>query len=82
MAKTIPRETRREGQWKTKRCTIWMKGPKKRRESVCLMLRSYFSHIPSNVANMQIVRFNNNGSFEQASFAKTNFFLIAKVKAC
>jgi hypothetical protein len=57
MAKTITRETKREGQSKAKRCTCPM-NQKKGKKLVPLVIGSYFLHGPSNVANMQIVKFN------------------------
>jgi len=58
MVGTIIGETKREGQRKVKRCTTH-KNPKKK--LVPLVVGSYFTHSPSNVACMQIIRSNNNG---------------------
>jgi len=52
-------ETKREGQKKAKKhtaCTI-----KKMRASSLVLVRSYLTHGPSNVACTQIVRSNSNG---------------------
>jgi hypothetical protein len=40
-----------------------LKGPKIGREPVFLVVGSYFTHGPSNVTYMQIVRFNNSGRY-------------------
>jgi hypothetical protein len=55
MAKIIAREIKREGQKKAKR--------QKRRELIPLVVGNYFTHYPSNVIQMLIVRFNNNKRF-------------------
>jgi hypothetical protein len=55
MIGTITRETKREGQRKAKRNTTCM-NPKKGKEPVPLMVRSYFTHSPSNVPCMQILK--------------------------
>ncbi len=54
MVRTITRETKREGQ-KTQN----LHEPKTNLDP--LMIGSYFTHNPSNVIYMQIVRFNSNG---------------------
>ncbi len=56
MAGTMARETKREGQ---KRHSPWE--PKKRKILVPLVVGSYFTQSPSNVAYMQIVISNSNG---------------------
>jgi hypothetical protein len=65
MDRTIPRETKMGRPKKAKRRTTPRaqkeKGPKRGRELVSLAVGSYFTHGPSNVKNMQIVRFNSNG---------------------
>ncbi len=58
MAETITRETKREGQKMYN-----LQEPKKRRKLVLLVVGSYLTHDPSNVACMQIVRSNSNGRF-------------------
>jgi hypothetical protein len=65
MAKTIIGETKKEGQRKAKRRKT-CKNQKKRkgRKLVFLMVGSYFTHYPSNVACMQIVKSNSNGRFK------------------
>jgi hypothetical protein len=59
MAKTITRETKREGQRKAKRW-IAHKNWNKERANL-LMVGSYLTHNPSNVTCMQIMRSSNNG---------------------
>jgi hypothetical protein len=57
MAGTIKGETKREGQK-----THNSHEPKKKgRELISLVVGSYFTHYPSNVTYMQIVRSNTNG---------------------
>jgi hypothetical protein len=53
MAKTITRETKREGQKKAKRCIAHMN--QKNGEIVPFVVGNYLTHIPSNVTYMQIV---------------------------
>ncbi len=60
MAKTIPRETKRRRPKKGQE-THNLKGPKRGREPIFLVVGSYFTHGPSNVTCMQIVRFNSIG---------------------
>jgi len=57
MARTIIRETKREGQKKDTQPI----GTKKGRKLVLLMVRTYLTHNPLNVTCMQIMRFNCNG---------------------
>jgi hypothetical protein len=56
MAKTITRETKREGQKMNN-----LQEPKKKRELVPFTIGSYFTHGFFNVTCTQIVRSNNNG---------------------
>jgi hypothetical protein len=49
---------------------------KKGRELVPLVVGSYFSHGPSNVVQMQIVKSNNNGSFRTSITRQCNFFFL------
>jgi hypothetical protein len=60
MARTITKETKKEGQGKAKRRTT-QKNKKKRRELVPLMVGSYLTHNGFNVVNMQIMGSNSNG---------------------
>jgi len=66
MARTIIRETKREGQRKVKKPTT-CRNPKKGRKLVLLVGGNSLTHGPSNVTSMQIVRFNNNGRFRTNS---------------
>jgi len=59
MVGTITREVKREGQKKAKRHNP--QEVEKGKELVPLMVGKYFTHSPSNVACMQIVKYNNNG---------------------
>jgi len=56
MAKTIIGEIKKEGQKMQN-----PQKPEKGRELIPLMVGSYFTHDPSNVTCMQIVRSNSNG---------------------
>ncbi len=56
MAETITGETKREGQR-----TFNSQEPKKGRKLVPLMVQNYFTHNPSSVPYIQIMRYNNNG---------------------
>jgi hypothetical protein len=56
MARTIIRETKREGQKMHN-----MQDPKQGRELIPLMVGNYFTHNPSKVTCMQIVGSNSNG---------------------
>jgi hypothetical protein len=58
MAKTIKWKTK--GRAKERPKEVQPKGTKERRGLILLVVRSYFTHNPSNVANMRIVRSNNN----------------------
>jgi hypothetical protein len=51
MAKTIPRETKRRRPKKGQE-THNLKGPKRGREPISLVVGSYFTHGPSNVTCM------------------------------
>jgi len=59
MAGTIIGETKREGQIKDKRHTT-CKNQKKGRELVPLVVGSYFTHGPSIVSHMQIMKSHSN----------------------
>jgi hypothetical protein len=61
MAGTITWETKKEGQRKTKRHTAYKNTKKRERVSPSRGGKKPFHPRPSNVACMQIVRFNNNG---------------------
>jgi hypothetical protein len=73
MAETILGETKREGQ---KRHNL--KGPKRGRKLVSLMVGSYLTHNLFNVANMQILRFNNNGRFKTNIICQRNLLIYNK----
>jgi hypothetical protein len=75
MAITVTGETKREGQ--TKRHTA-RKNQKKGRELVPLMVQSYLTHGPFNVASMQIVKFNSNGGFRTSITRQCNLPLYNK----
>ncbi len=60
MAKIIARETKRRRSKKGQE-THNRKGPKRGRGPISLAVGSYFTHGPSNVTCMQIVRFNSTG---------------------
>jgi len=60
MVGTITGETKNEGQRKAKK-HIAYKNQKKRKQLVPLVVRSYLTHNPYNVACKQIVRFKSNG---------------------
>jgi hypothetical protein len=60
MVGNIASETKSEGQRKAKRQTTRM-NQTKRKELVPLVVGSFLTHGPSNVAHMQIMRSNNNG---------------------
>jgi hypothetical protein len=51
---------------------------KKGKELVSLMVGSYLTHNPSNVAFMQIVKSNSNGRFRTSVTCQHNFFLYSK----
>jgi hypothetical protein len=60
MVRTIPGETKR-GRPKKGQKMHSPKGPKKGTELVSLMLKSYLTHGPSYVTNMQIMKSNSSG---------------------
>jgi hypothetical protein len=62
MVGTITQKTK--GKVKEKLKDTQPVGIKKGRELVLLVVGSYLTHNPSNVTNMQIVRFNNNRRFK------------------
>jgi hypothetical protein len=51
---------------------------KKGRKLVLFMVGSYFTHSPSNVASMQIVKSNNNGRSKTNITCQHNLFLYNK----
>ncbi len=61
MVRTITRETKKEGQRKAKRHTTYMN--KIKSNLILLMIGSHFTHDPSNVTCIQIMKFNSNGRF-------------------
>jgi 2-phosphoglycerate kinase len=77
MIETIIGETKREGQRKAKRYTTF-RNQKNRRELILFMVGSVLTHGPSNVANMKIVRLNNNGRFRTNMTCQCNFLLYSK----
>ncbi len=77
MVKTITRKTKMEGQRKAKKRTAH-KNQKKGRELIPLMVGSYLTHDPSNVAYMQIVSLNNNGRSRTNITRQHNFPLYSK----
>jgi hypothetical protein len=72
MAGAITEETKKEGQRNAKRHTTH-KNKKKRKELILLVVGNYFTHNPSIVANMQIMKFNSNGSFRTNITRQHNF---------
>jgi hypothetical protein len=61
MAGNITEKTKGEAKEKPKDSQL--AGIKERRELVPLVVRSYLTHTPSNVASMEIVRSGNNKMF-------------------
>jgi hypothetical protein len=57
MFETITRETKKEGQKRPKNTQL--AGTKKGKKLVFLVVETYFTHGSSNVAYMQIMKFNN-----------------------
>jgi hypothetical protein len=51
---------------------------KKRKKLVPLMVGNYFTHGPSNVTCMQIMKFNTNGRFRTSITYQHNLFLFSK----
>jgi hypothetical protein len=70
MVGIITRETKKEGQRKAKRCTTCK--PKKGRELIPLVVGSYFTHGPPNVACTQIMGFNSNGRSKTSIVCQCN----------
>jgi hypothetical protein len=62
MTRTIKKETKREGQKKTKRRTT-CKNQKKGKKLVPFMVGGNLTHGPFNVTYMQIMKSNSNGKF-------------------
>jgi hypothetical protein len=79
MVGTKTRERKREGQRKAKR-RITCKNQEKEGELAPLVVGNYFTHNPSNVTCMQIVRSNNNGRSKTNIIFNTIFFFIIDVK--
>jgi RNA recognition motif-containing protein len=73
MAGTITKETKKEGQRMHN-----PQEPKKRRKQVPLMVGNYFTHSPSNVTCMQIVRYNSNERSRTSITRQHNFPLYSK----
>ncbi len=73
MVETIPRETKK-GTSKKGQKTHSPKGPKRERASLSFMVRSYLTHMPSNVMNMQIMKSNNNGRSRTRIAYQSNLF--------
>ncbi len=48
------------------------KGPKRKKKLVSLMVGNYFTHNPSNVANMQKMKSNNNKRFRTSIACQSN----------
>jgi hypothetical protein len=85
MVRTITGEIKKEGQRKAKRRTthkiqkkLKKRKIKKRRKLVPLMVGSYLSHGPFNVACMQIMRSNSNGGSKINITRQCNLFLYSK----
>jgi hypothetical protein len=79
MAGTIIGETKREGQRKARR-RIACKNQKKGRELASLVVGSYFTHNPSHVICMQIVRSNSNERSRISITPNTIFLFIVEAK--
>jgi hypothetical protein len=69
MVRTIARETKREGQKMNNLHELKKKG----KELIPLVVGSYFTHNPSNVTCMQIMRSNSNGRFRTSITCQHNF---------
>jgi len=80
MAITIPRKTKR-GRPNKGQKTHSLKGPKRGREPIFLVVGSYFTHGPSNVACMQIVTFNSSGRSRTSITCQNNLPLYSKGKS-
>jgi hypothetical protein len=77
MVGTITRETKREGPRKTKGRTI-CRNQKKGKELILLVVGSYFTHSPSNVICMQIMRSNSSGRFITNIIRQRNLLIYSK----
>jgi hypothetical protein len=73
MAGTITQKTKGEAKEKPKDSQL--AGIKERRELVPLVVGSYFTHSPSNVASMQIVRSDNKTLFRTSISYQHNLSL-------
>jgi hypothetical protein len=77
MARIILGEAKR-GRLKKSQKTHNLKGPKKGRKLVFLVVGSYFTHGPFNVTYMQIVGFNSSGRFKTNITCQCNILLYGK----
>jgi hypothetical protein len=71
-----PSQGRQKGKAKERSKDIDTKNQKKARKLIPLMVQSYLTHGPSNVANMQIVRFNSNGRSRTSITYQHNIFFL------
>jgi hypothetical protein len=76
VAKTITHTTK--GRPKKGQKDVKPKGTKEGRELVPFMVESYFTHSPSNVICMQIVKFNSNKRFRTSIICQCNLFFYNK----
>ncbi len=78
MVKTIIGETKREGQKEAKKHTTH-KNQRKGRKLILFVVGSYLTHSPSNVACMQIMKFNNNGRSRTSIICQYNLPFYSKI---
>jgi hypothetical protein len=76
MVGTITRKTK--GKAKKRPKVVQPTSTKERKELVPLMVGSYLTHNPSNLACMQIVRSNNDRRFKTSISHQCNLFLYNK----
>jgi hypothetical protein len=72
MVGTIIGEIKKASQRKAKRQTTCMNQRKKKKKLVLLMVEGYFTHDPSNVTCMQVMRSNSNGKSRTCTTCQRN----------
>jgi hypothetical protein len=81
MSKTIIGETKREGQRKAKKHIACKKPKKKMEKLIPFVVGSYFTHGPSNVACMQIMRSNSSGRLRTSITCQHNLPLYRRIQS-